>query len=503
MTKLSAKKAPKNEQTEPVALAPEIVHQETVIPDTLSENPVVKECIQHACVKAQMLEREHAEFHNCYSIESVKADLQFLQCVYSECLDIYQEDIKQEFVESLKHLGKDIYFFIQSLGIENTPQNYIKRKYEFVQNTIPRGNPFLFYLAWNGLLNNDSFMRLMRQKFSLAPFNDMLCSRDVPAIGSNLTRYRTKLVLADDMAYSPGKGRRYTGRQLDDGSGLILKEKIVWLPNGKSMPLYPQGYVPLNQTQVILIRHGKSRHESGGDDPEFVGSGSRDNWQSNRRVSGSIGNHLKENGIHTARELGRDFKVVVDTLEAAGYPLWSWSKDTPILVYGSESENTEQTARYFLNEAGYHNLSFNAVYGLNSQKYGALTHRKKKEILSEVVRIYGNEWGGSNDDRMAKAKAMFKNRFYHFPEGETLLEADWRIAHNFVDLLQKNLGRRIVLCDHSGAIRVFEAIIKTLDFADYATRKEHQDSILALCYQPGKNPRYDYLQRFNYPLRKR
>jgi broad specificity phosphatase PhoE len=173
------------------------------------------------------------------------------------------------------------------------------------------------------------------------------------------------------------------------------------------------------------------------------------------------------------------------------------------MVYGSESENTEQTARYFLNQAGYSNLSFNAIYGLNSQKYGALTHHKKKEVLDEVVRIYGSTWHDVNTKGKARAKAMFKNRFYHFPEGETLLEADWRIAHNFVDLLEKNMGRRIVLCDHSGAIRVFEAIMKTLDFADYSTRKENQDSILAICYQPGKNPRYDYLQRSDYPLRSR
>jgi len=508
MAKSSAKRAMEQEKTNAVSIVPESVLEDEFKPDETNpmmhkENPLIQECIQRTYVKAEMVEREHAEFHNCYSIESVIDDLKFLRFVYGERLDIYPEDVNKEFVESLKHLGKDIYFFIQSLGIENTPQTYIKRKYEFVQNTIPQGSPVLFFLAWNGLLNNDSFMRVMRQKFSLATFNDTLCSRDVPAIGSSLTRYRTKLVLADDMATSPGKGRRTTGRQLDDGSGLILKEGIVWLPNGKAMPLFPQAYVPLNQTHLILIRHGKSVHESGGDNPKFVGSGSRDDWNNNRRISGSIGNYLHEEGIRTARELGKDFKVVVDTLHTKGYPLWPWSKETPILVYGSESENTEQTTHYFLNEAGYTNLSFKAIYGLNSQKYGALTHRLKKEVLAEVVRIYGHRWGGSDADQMARAKSMFKNRFYHFPDGETLLEADWRIAYNFVDLLQKNTGKRIVICDHSGAIRVFEAIMKTLDFADYSTRKEKQDSILAICYQPGKNPRYDYLQRSDYPLRKR
>jgi broad specificity phosphatase PhoE len=269
------------------------------------------------------------------------------------------------------------------------------------------------------------------------------------------------------------------------------------------LPLFPQAYVPLNQTQVFLIRHGRSKHESGGSNPEFVGSGSRDYWENNRRISGHVGNHLHDEGILTARELGKDFRVAVDTLTEAGYPLWSWSKETPILVYGSESENTEQTARYFLMEAGYTNLSFKAVYGLNSQKYGALTHRSKKDVMDEVVRIYGPNWGGSDAELKTRAKSMFKNRFYHFPDGETLLESDWRIAYNFVDLLQKNLGKRIVLCDHSGAIRVFEAVMKTLDFADYSTRKEAQDSILAICYQPGRNPRYDYLQRSEYLLRER
>ena len=98
---------------------------------------------------------------------------------------------------------------------------------------------------------------------------------------------------------------------------------------------------------------------------------------------------------------------------------------------------------------------------------------------------------------------MFKNRFYHYPEGETLIEADWRIAYSFVDLLNQNLGKRILLADHSGAIRVFEAVIRTLDFAEYSTIKEAQDSIMALCYQPGRNLRYDYLQRKDFLLRKR
>lgn len=468
------------------------------------ENTLIDECIKRTyVVEAAMVEREHAEFHNCYSIKSVTNDLKFLHHVYGDDLDIYPDDVTPEFVESLKHLGKDIYFFIQGLGIENTPQTYIKRKDEFIESAIPRGNPHLFYLAWNGLLNNDSFMRVMRQKFNLSHFADMLCARDIPAIGSNRTRYRTKLVLADDMANTKDNGRRTEGRLLNDGSGLILKEGIVWLPNGKAMPLFPQAYVPLNQTQLLLIRHGRSVHESGGDNPEFVGSGSRDYWKNNRRISGSVGNHLHDDGIDTARELGKDFRVAVDTLEQAGYPLWSWSKDTPIWVYGSESENTEQTARYFLTEAGYTNLAFKAIYGLNSQKYGALTHRSKNDVFAEVVRIYGSSWSGSEKDHKARAKAMFKNRFYHFPDGETLLESDWRIAHNFVKVLQQNLGRRVVLCDHSGAIRVFEAIMKTLDFADYSTRKENQDSILAICYQPGRNPRYDYLQHKEYLLRKR
>jgi broad specificity phosphatase PhoE len=147
-------------------------------------------------------------------------------------------------------------------------------------------------------------------------------------------------------------------------------------------------------------------------------------------------------------------------------------------------------------------MSFNAVFGLNSQKYGALTFRYKNEIIEEATKIYS---GGKEitPDVKAKVSKIFKNRFYHYPEGETLIEADWRIAFSFVDLLNRNLGKRILICDHSGAIRVFEAIIRTLDFAEYSTIKESQDSIMALCYQPGRNLRYDYLQKKEYPLRKR
>ncbi len=448
--------------------------------------------------------REHAEFHNCYTIESVKQDIEFLQYIYEDKLNINTKQVTKEFVNKLKMLGKDIYFFL--LGIENdvTPQSYIKYKYEFIQNNVPDKSPHLFFLGWNGLIKNDSFKRLLLQKFSLSSFSDFLCPKHIPAYGSLQTRYRTKLVLAEeDMEVNPGGVKRTVGRELDDGSGLTMKEGIVWLPNGKAIPLFPQAYIPLNQTQVILIRHGKSIHESGGDNPKFVGSGIWDTWNKNKRITGNISNSLHEKGIETARDLGKDFNVITGLLEQKGFPLWTWSIDRPISVFGSESENTEQTARYFLQEAGYTNITFDSVYGLNSQKYGALTHRYKKDVINKMVEIYGKTMSGTEEEKKNKLKKVFKNRFFHFPEGETLIEADWRIAFSFVDLLKKNQGKRIVLADHSGAIRVFEATIRTLDFADYSSLKEGQDSIMALCYQPGSNIRYDYLQRKDIPLRKR
>ncbi len=70
-------------------------------------------------------------------------------------------------------------------------------------------------------------------------------------------------------------------------------------------------------------------------------------------------------------------------------------------------------------------------------------------------------------------------------------------------MLKKNLGNRVVLADHSGAIRVFAAIIKTLDFADYANLKENHESIIAINYQPGMNVRYDYLQKKEFMLRQK
>ena len=449
--------------------------------------------------------REHAEFHNSYRIDKVKDDIEFLQYIYGDKLDISKSDVTKDFTDKLKILGKDIYFFLLMLEQEDlSPQFYIKSKYEFIQNHIPNGSPHLFFLAWNGLMANDSFRRLLLKTFSLGRFSDMLASRHIPAIGSKFTRYRSKMVLQEeDMEVNPGGKKRTTGRELDDGSGLVMKEGIVWLPNGKGIPMYPQAYVPLNQTQIIMIRHGKSVHESGGDNPVFVGSGYWDTWKNNRRISGSIGNQLKPEGIETAKELGKDFKVMVDMLEEKGYPLWMFSKDRPIQVYGSESENTEQTARYFLQEAGYTNLAFDAVYGLNSQKYGALTHLNKKEVTQKMVEIYGKRMDGSDKEKEAKIKALLKNRFFHFPEGESLIESDWRIASSFVELVKKNLGKRVLLADHSGALRVFEAVIRTLDFADYSQIKEGQDSIMALVYEPGKNMRYDYIQKKGANLRKK
>jgi broad specificity phosphatase PhoE len=110
---------------------------------------------------------------------------------------------------------------------------------------------------------------------------------------------------------------------------------------------------------------------------------------------------------------------------------------------------------------------------------------------------------GTDEDKKKAAKELFKNRFYHFPEGETLIEADWRIAHSFIDLMRNHLGKRMVLCDHSGALRVFEAVIRTLDFAEYSSIKEGQESILAMVCQTGYNVRYDYLQKKGAMLRKK
>jgi len=450
------------------------------------------------------VDREHAEFHNSYRIDDIQDDIRFLQIIYKEKIKLKPEDVNKEFVNNLKVLGKKIYFFILSLENDLTPQDYIKYKDHFQRKSVPDSNPHLFYLAWNGLIKNDSFKRLLRQKFSLNRYSEVLVPKNIPSAGSRFTRYRTKFVLAEeDMEINPGGKKRTKGRILDDGSGLLMEEAIVWLSNGKGIPIFPQAYVPLDQSQVITIRHGKSTHESGGENPEFVGSGYWDTWKNNRRISGAKGNQLKPEGIETARELGRDFKSLIDTLADQGFPMWSWSKDRPIQVYGSESENTEQTARYFLQEAGYTNITFDAIYGLNSQKYGALTHLFKNEVYEEMLKIYGPKLSGDDADKKKQMKAFFKNRFYHFPEGESLLEADWRIAHSFVELMKNNLGKRVVLCDHSGALRVFEAVIRTLDFAEYASLKEGQDSIIAMVYKPGTNVRYDYLQKKGYSLRKK
>jgi broad specificity phosphatase PhoE len=462
----------------------------------------VEKNVSTRTISTKIALREHSEFHNCHTEKSVKEDVAFLKVVYGDKIKLSADDVTIDFINNLKIISKNIYFFLKNFEIDLTPQSYIKSKYEFIRHQIHKGDPHLLYLAWNGLIKNDSFRRLLLQIFSISKFSDVLCPQNIPSYGSTMSRYRTKWILADDMATNQDGSRRLIGRTLDDGSGLTMHEAIVWLPNGKAIPMFPQAYVPLNQTQLILIRHGKSIHESGGDNPEFVGSGYWDTWDSNRRIPGIRSNFLKEEGIATAKELGKDFKIAVDILDKSGYPLWSWSKDTPIQVYGSESENTDQTARYFLQEAGYTNIMFNAMFGINSQKYGALTFRNKKEITNEAIKIYS---GGKEPtpEIQNKVSKMFKNRFYHYPEGETLIEADWRIAYSFVDLLNRNLGKRVLLADHSGAIRVFEAIIRTLDFAEYSTIKEAQDSIIALCFQPGRNLRYDYLQKKEYPLRKR
>ena len=217
--------------------------------------------------------REHAEFHNAYTIESVKRDVQFLKVIHGDELPLSVDDVNAEFIEKLKGYGTDLYFFISSLTPDTTPKIYLQRKHAFTTSRISNGDPHLLFLTWNGLVNNDSFKRILRQKLGLDQFGSTLCPQNVPPSGSTFTRYRKKFILAEDMASNPDGSRRTRGRALDDGSGLIMREQLVWLPNGKCVPVFPNAYVPLDQTQMILVRHGRSLHESGGDNPEFVGSG--------------------------------------------------------------------------------------------------------------------------------------------------------------------------------------------------------------------------------------
>ncbi len=438
---------------------------------------------------------KHAEFANVYSKKDVERDIAVLNVFYDNKLDI---EVTQTLLDELTELGRKIYFFVLYLDDNTTPESYIKNKNKFITDNAR--NKHLFYLAWNGLIRGDSFKKLLQQKFSLDAFKRVLSAKNIPYLYSGQKRYRGKLVLASDMASLPDGSPRLEGRLLDDGSGRKMREKIVWFPNKKAMPVYPEGYVPINQTHLFLIRHGRSEHDSGGENPKFVGSGYWDTWQGNKRISGSVHNNLHEEGKVKAQNLGEDFKIAVDILERENVPLWR--KEDKVTVFGSESVNTKQTAENFLKASGYLDIDFKEIFGLNSQKYGALTHKYKNEINEQILDVTDSTfWGKERSEQLKKIKAMFKNRFFHYPEGETLIEADWRIGYSFVGLLKSNIGKRVLLVDHSGALRVFAAIIKSLDFADYCGLKESQDSIIAMCYQNGKNVRYDYLQKNNFPLR--
>lgn len=96
-------------------------------------------------------QREHSEFHNCHTEESVKQDIAFLRLVYGDKLQISETDVTKDFINNLKVISKDIYFFIDALEKGISPHNYIKDKYEFIRYRIPHA-PNLFYLAWNGFL---------------------------------------------------------------------------------------------------------------------------------------------------------------------------------------------------------------------------------------------------------------------------------------------------------------------------------------------------------------
>jgi len=59
--------------------------------------------------------REHAEFHNQYTKESVINDIKFLQYIYGRKIKLQPEDVNLDFRNKLRKLGKDIYFFLLTL----------------------------------------------------------------------------------------------------------------------------------------------------------------------------------------------------------------------------------------------------------------------------------------------------------------------------------------------------------------------------------------------------
>ena len=109
------------------------------------------------------INREHAEFHNAYQAEDIKNDIRFLKAVYGDRMSLSPEDVTDDFLRELKSLGKRLYFFILGLTDHVNPSSYIKHKFSFLKNNVPNGDPHLFYLAWNGLLGNDSFKRVLRR----------------------------------------------------------------------------------------------------------------------------------------------------------------------------------------------------------------------------------------------------------------------------------------------------------------------------------------------------
>ena len=170
------------------------------------------------------INREHAEFHNAYQKENIENDIRFLKAIYGDRMSLSPEDVTDDFLRELKSLGKRLYFFILGLTDHVTPSSYIKHKFSFLKGSVPNGDPHLFYLAWNGLLDNDSFKRILQKKFSLRRFDDLIVPRTIPPFGVRHTRYRTKLVLAmADLKITGGKHRN-TGRILESETGSSPRE---------------------------------------------------------------------------------------------------------------------------------------------------------------------------------------------------------------------------------------------------------------------------------------
>lgn len=316
-----------------------------------------------------------------------------------------------------------------------TAESY-RNKRQSIIDKASKGDPLVFYAAWNHLLAEGALTPLLKSPigFVQKPFRRRLAA----------------IVRRDQL----------TPQLVDERIVLDLGDDRFWLlPRGLS-----------GRSLLFTMRHGLSQVDSG-----------------KYRVGCRLANVLDVGkGISKADEVGKALAkmmgVVGKQLDFLNVPNYLDSRNFKHRI--SQSPNTRQLFERISSAivpGGSSKVEPEFDAALESQDFGWVTGVEKKFEVQEAVRVFGC------DEKTVEK--LIKNPLYCFPGGHSFFDLYVDVIDGFYRLARNNEGDVLCLYTHSSTLR---ALIIYLDprpfqeaFSEYGEYKEKQDNVVLLASEQG------------------